>query len=181
MILKHVGWSFVVFGSILMSNFWRVHCTQVSDSGPLGLLLESLFLSHSVIFYHDIKVFIMFYSCSASKESVQAENWYRFQRQLCGKRQDCSNHQVTASQGHSLQNPVCSHDINICIPILQDIWSENSRWSNNFPLLLYVFMLRKPLNSLLSPLLSCDTWFVCTDNHIYRFCYQYQILTEQGK
>ena len=83
--------------------------------------LESLFLSHSVIFYHDIKVFIMFYSCSASKESVQAENWYRFQRQLCGMCQDCRNHQVTASQGHSLQKPVCSHDINICIPILQDI------------------------------------------------------------
>ena len=39
MILKHVGWSFVVFGSILMSNFWRVHCTQVSDSGPHGPLV----------------------------------------------------------------------------------------------------------------------------------------------
>ena len=39
MILKHVGWSFVVFGSILMSNFWHVHCTQVSDSGPLGPLV----------------------------------------------------------------------------------------------------------------------------------------------
>ena len=40
MILKHVGWSFVVFGAILMSNFWRVHCTQVSDSGPHGPLVE---------------------------------------------------------------------------------------------------------------------------------------------
>ena len=39
MILKHVGWIFVVFGSILMSNFWRVHCTQVSDSGPHGPLV----------------------------------------------------------------------------------------------------------------------------------------------
>ena len=39
MILKHVGWGFVVFGSILMSNFWRVHCTQVSDSGPHGPLV----------------------------------------------------------------------------------------------------------------------------------------------
>ena len=39
MILKHVGWSFVVFGSILMSNFWHVHCTQVSDSGPHGPLV----------------------------------------------------------------------------------------------------------------------------------------------
>ena len=58
--------------------------------------LESLFLSHSVIFYHDIKVFIMFYSCSASKESVQAENWYRFQRQLCGKCQG-----LQQSPGHS--------------------------------------------------------------------------------
>ena len=37
-ILKHVGWSVVVFGSIPKSNFWSVDCTQVSDSGPLGLL-----------------------------------------------------------------------------------------------------------------------------------------------
>ena len=40
MILKQVGWSFVVFGSILMSNFWGVHCTQVSDSGPHGPLVS---------------------------------------------------------------------------------------------------------------------------------------------
>ena len=100
---------------------------------------------HSVIFYHDIKVFITFYSFSASKESVQAENWYRFHRQLCGKRKDCRNHQITASQGNSLQKHVCSHDINICIPILQDIKSENSRWSKIFSLPLYVFLLRKPL------------------------------------
>ena len=38
MILKHVGWSVVVFGSIPKSNLWSVDCTQVSDSGPLGLL-----------------------------------------------------------------------------------------------------------------------------------------------
>ena len=37
-ILKHVGWSVVVFGSIPKSNFWSVDCTQVSDSGLLGLL-----------------------------------------------------------------------------------------------------------------------------------------------
>ena len=37
--------------------------------------LKSLYLSHSEIFYHCIKVFIMFYSCSASKKSVQAGRW----------------------------------------------------------------------------------------------------------
>ena len=42
MILKHVGWSFVVFGSILMSNFLCVHCTQVSDSGPHGPLVVKI-------------------------------------------------------------------------------------------------------------------------------------------
>ena len=41
MILKHVGWSVVVFGSIPKSNFWSVDCTQVSDSGPLGLLFSA--------------------------------------------------------------------------------------------------------------------------------------------
>ena len=42
MILKHVGWSVNVFGSIPKSNFWSVDCTQVSDSGPLGLLFDLL-------------------------------------------------------------------------------------------------------------------------------------------
>ena len=54
MILKHLGWSVVLFGSILKSNFWHVHCTQVSDSGPLGLLLISI-LFHTVV-VHDQRV-----------------------------------------------------------------------------------------------------------------------------
>ena len=37
---QHVGWIVVIFGSIPKSNVWRVHCTQVSDSGPLVLLFS---------------------------------------------------------------------------------------------------------------------------------------------
>ena len=40
MIFTHMGWSVVVFGSIPKSNFWHVHCTQVSDRDPLDLLLS---------------------------------------------------------------------------------------------------------------------------------------------
>ena len=47
MILKHVRWSVVVFGSILKSNFLCFHCSQISDSGPLGLLFRLLEISPS--------------------------------------------------------------------------------------------------------------------------------------
>ena len=61
MILKHVGWSVVVFGSIPKSNFWSVDCTQVSDSGPLGLLFTYVIYCKLVIIRH-VSIFAIFVS-----------------------------------------------------------------------------------------------------------------------
>ena len=40
--LKHLGWSVVINSPIPKLNFWRGHCTQMSESGPLGLLFVKL-------------------------------------------------------------------------------------------------------------------------------------------
>ena len=85
-ILKHVGWSVVVFGSIPKSNFWSVDCTQVSDSGPLGLLLQYITLVGDMALNKNItnlcktnifqRSFIkLVFFCEPMMFSIQSEMW----------------------------------------------------------------------------------------------------------
>ena len=62
MIQKHVGWSVVIFCSIPKSIFLCVHCSQVSDSGLLGLL----FVPPEVKFF-----FTSFWTWSSSIKCLQ--------------------------------------------------------------------------------------------------------------
>ena len=73
MILKHVIWSVVIFCSIPKSNVWCIHRSQVSDSGPLGLLFiyYCLYCLHHNYFAYIVSMYWLNHSRDANRT-----NWW---------------------------------------------------------------------------------------------------------